>query len=95
MEIKELKIGQNNVNINLEVIEVNEPREFERFGKLGRVAVATVKDKSGKIKLTLWNDQIDKIKIGDKIKLTNGFVKEFQGEKQLTSGRFGKIEVEE
>ena len=93
MEIKELKIGQNNVNLELEVVEVNEPREFERFGKLGKVAVATVKDGSGKIKLTLWNDQIDGVKVGDKIKLTNGFVKEFQGEKQLTTGRFGKIEI--
>ena len=54
---------------------------------------AIAKDETGDIKLTLWNDDIEKVKSGDKVKLTNGYVSEWQGELQLTTGRFGKIEV--
>ena len=43
--------------------------------------------------MTLWNDDIGKVKAGDKIHLTNGYVNEWQGEIQLTTGRLGKMEV--
>jgi len=93
MQVTELQPRQGKVDITVEVTDIGEIREFEKFGSRGRVANATVKDESGEIKLTLWNEDIDKVKVGDKIKITNGYVNEFQGEKQLTSGRFGKLEV--
>ena len=94
MEIKELQARQTNVDIKLDVTEVGEARQFEKFGKPGRVATAEAKDDKGdSIKLTLWNDDIDKVKAGDKIHLTNGYVSEWQGELQLTTGKFGKLEV--
>ncbi|MFH1332220.1 MAG: OB-fold nucleic acid binding domain-containing protein [archaeon] len=93
MQVKELKPRQGNVNIELEVEEVGEVREFQKFGNVGRVANATAKDESGSIKVSLWNDDIDKVKAGDKIRITNGWVSEFQGEKQLSAGRLGKLEV--
>ena len=93
MNIAELKPRQGTVNIEAEVVDVGEAREFDKFGRKGRVANATIKDESGEIKLTLWNDDIDKIKKGDKVKITNGYVNEFQGEKQLTAGKFGKLEI--
>lgn len=93
MQISDLKPRQSNVTIECYVAEIGEVREFQKFGKVGRVANATIKDDSGTIKLTLWNDDIDKVKKGDKLKITNGFVSEFQGEKQLSAGRFGKLEV--
>ena len=93
MNIAELKPRQGNVSIEAEVIDIGETKEFEKFGRKGRVANATIKDGSGEIKLTLWNDDIDKIKKGNKIKITNGYINEFQGEKQLTAGKFGKLEV--
>ena len=94
MDIKQLQPKQGNVDIELDVLEVDDAREFQKFGKPGRVATAQAKDTNGdKIKLTLWNDDIARIKAGDKVKLTNGYVSEWQGELQLTTGRFGKIEV--
>ena len=93
MAIKDLKIRQGNVDIVVEIVDVGEPREFDKFGKRGRVATAVAKDETGDIKLTLWNDDIDKIKAGDKVHITNGYVSEWQGEPQLTTGKFGKMEV--
>ena len=92
MQIKEIKANQGKIDVEAKVIEKNDVREFSKFGKTGRVCNAVIEDESGKIKLTLWNDEIEKVNIGDKIKITNGYCSEFQGEKQLSAGKFGKLE---
>ncbi len=93
MEIKDIKSNQGNIDLILNVISKEEPRSFEKFGKTGRVCTVKVKDKSGEMKLTLWNEDIDKVNVGDKIHLENGWCSEFRDEKQLSTGKFGKIEV--
>lgn len=93
MAIKDLEARQGNVNLILEIIEKEDVREFEKFGKKGRVCNAVAKDATGTIKLTLWNEDIDKVKVGDNAKIENGWVGEWQGELQLSTGKFGKLEV--
>jgi|TARA_B100001971_G_scaffold202585_1_gene216534 replication factor A1 len=93
MAIKDLKIRQGNVDIIVDVVDVGEVREFEKFGRTGRVATAIVKDETGDMKLTLWNENIENVKAGDKVHITNGYVSEWQGEPQLTTGKLGKLEV--
>ncbi len=93
MKVNELQAKQGNVDIEVEIVSVDEPREFQKFGMTGRVANATAKDDTGEIKVTLWNEQIDQVKAGDKVKITKGYVNEWQGEKQLTTGKFGQLEV--
>ena len=95
MEIKDLQPRQSNVEVVATIKSIEEPREFEKFGNPGKVANATIEDESGSMKLTLWNDQIGQVKVGDKIHITNGYVNEWQGESQLTTGKFGKLEVVE
>ncbi|MBI4440035.1 DNA-binding protein [Candidatus Woesearchaeota archaeon] len=95
MAISDLNVGQGKVEITVEVVSVSEPRTFEKFGKPGRVANAKAKDETGEITLSLWNEDADKVKPGDKVKISNGFVSEFRGEKQLSTGRYGKLEVVE
>jgi len=91
-KISELTARQGSVEIEGTIKEIEEPRTFNKFGRDLRVANAVLEDDSGTVKLTLWNDEIDKFKSGDRVKITNGYVNEFQGEKQLTAGKFGKIE---
>ena len=93
--IKDLQIRQGEVDLVVEVVEIGEVKEFSKFGKTGKVATAKVKDESGDINLSLWNEQVDMIKPGDKVHITNGYVNEFQGDPQLTTGKFGKLEVVE
>ncbi len=93
MKISELTPRQGNVNLTAEVAEVGETRTFNKFGKDGKVANATLKDSSGKIMMTLWNEQTGLIKQGDTIEIKNGYVNEWQGEMQLTTGKFGTLEV--
>ena len=93
MNISDVQANQGNIDIVAVVVEKEEPRTFEKFGKQGRVCNAKLKDESGEIKLTLWNEDIETVKVGDKIHLQNGWCSEFRDEKQLSSGKFGKIEV--
>ncbi len=96
MKISELNFGQNNVALEAEVASMEEPREVNtKFGTTIELNIATIKDDSGEIKLTLWGDQAKGIEAGKKIKISGGFVKEFNGEKQLSLTKQGKIEVVE
>jgi len=93
MEVKDVQANQGNIDLVLKITDKGDTRTFEKFGKSGSVCSAKAEDESGEIKLTLWNDDIDKVKVGDKIHLKNGWCSEYQGERQLSSGKFGTIEV--
>jgi len=93
MNINELKPGQGNITVEGEITEVTPSRTFEKYGKTGKVANATLKDDTGTIKISLWNDQIDQVKTGTHVRITNGYVGEWKGELQLSTGKFGKLEV--
>ena len=93
MEIKDLQPRMGKVEMVVTVKDIAEPREFEKFGKTGKVANAMVCDETGTIKMSLWNEQIDQIKVGDKLLIKNGYVSEWQGEMQLGTGKFGSLEI--
>jgi len=93
MKISEINANQGDIDIEAEVVSIEEPRSFNKFGKDLKVANAKIKDDSGEIALTLWNEDINKVKPGDKIKITKGYAKEFNNEKQVTTGKFGTLEV--
>jgi replication factor A1 len=83
------------VEVEATVIEKGNPRQVQsRFKEeTYNVADAMVQDDSGAIKLTLWNEQIDQVNVGDNIKIENGYVTSFKGEIQLNVGKFGKLTV--
>ncbi len=93
MKISELKVGSVNGEVSGEIIDLEDARDvINKYGVKMKVASGTLKDDSGNIKLTLWNDDAGKFKVGDKVKITNGWVSEFKGTKQISSGKMGKIE---
>ncbi len=93
MEIKDLQANQGKVDLVVEVMHKEDPRTFEKFGKSGKVCNAKVKDASGQVTMTLWNEDVDKVSVGDRIHVENGWCSEYKGEKQVSAGKFGKIEV--
>lgn len=93
MKISELQPKQSNVTIELDIVEKLPVREFQKFGKPGRVCTAIGSDGEKQAKVSLWNEQVDEINTGDRIRLENGYVNEWQGELQLTTGKFGKLLV--
>jgi len=93
MNISELSVGMKDVSLSAKVAEKNEPREVQtRFGRR-LVADIMVKDKTGSIKLSLWEKQIDSVKEGDDIEITGAYVTEWRGSLQLAIPKTGKLEV--
>ena len=93
MQISELQAKQGSVALTAKVIEIGAARGFAKMGSSGRVANATIQDDSGTITLTLWNEQIDQVKVGDEVTIGDGFVSEWKGNLQLTTGRRGTLKV--
>ena len=91
MQVKDLSPRIGNVEITLDIAEKGNVREFDKFGKKGKVCNFICTDNTGKISLTLWNDDIDKVNVGDTIEIKNGWVGEYQGELQLSTGKFGEL----
>ncbi len=92
-KISELQAKQGNVEVEAKVTDLSGVRSFEKFGEPGRVCNATIQDDTGSVTLTLWNEQVDQVKEGDTVHVTNGYVSEWQGQKQLSTGKYGKLEI--
>jgi ssDNA-binding replication factor A large subunit len=96
MKISELKVGASNVTIQAKVVNKDEPREVvTKYGKRLSVANITLQDDTGSIAMSLWGNDIDNVNVGDVIEISNGYVNEFRGTPQLSTGKFGKIKVVE
>jgi replication factor A1 len=94
MNIKDLRDGMRTVEAEGEIIEISSPREVSlRTGGQARVADATLKDETGTIKLSLWDNQIDMVSKGARVKVSNGYTNNFRGEVQLNIGRYGKLDI--
>lgn len=92
VQVKDLRIGMKNVNLKAEVVEIAEPTSVvTRFGNYASVANALISDETGKIKLCLWNEQINSISVGDNIQIENAKIYAFRGEKQVRVGKNGTL----
>jgi len=94
MKIAELKANENVDEIILKIVEKKEARKvMKRYGGVAKLCELMGEDENGdKIKITLWNDEIDVIGVNDTIKIVDGWVKEWNGELQISTGKRGRIE---
>ena len=94
---EEAKNMRSGIDIEGVVERKGEPRTVnKKMGGTIDVCDAYLIDSTGaELKLTLWGDDITKVKDGSKIKITNGYTNTFKGEVSLTKGRYGKLEVSE
>jgi len=92
-KVSELVARMGKVELTGTITKKDDPRTFDKFGKPGKVANAKIKDDSGEVTLTLWNDQVDQVNVGDVVAVHNGWVSEYRGELQLSTGKFGTLEL--
>ena len=94
MKASDVKPGMQRMELELTIVEMEAPRAYtKRDGREGRVASAIGEDDSGRIKVSLWDADVDRVKVGNKIKITNGYSRAFRDEVQVSSGLYGKLEV--
>ena len=93
MKINELNADSRKVDVTGSIASKEEPREINtRYGKT-MISNAVLEDDSGSITLVLWGDECSKVNEKDKIKIENGYVKEWNGNLQLSVGKYGKMTV--
>ena len=81
------------ISIEGKIVNISEPRRVNtRYGPRS-VADAMLEDETGSIKLSLWEEKIESIHIGDSIKIDDAYVTEFRNELQLNIPRSGKLEI--
>ncbi len=79
--------------IEATVSELQPAREIEtRGGRKTRVRNGRLKDQTGEIALILWGTKVDLVERGDRVRVIEGWVKDYQGRPQLSLGRTGKLE---
>jgi replication factor A1 len=94
MNIRDLRDGMRRVDAEGEISEISEPRTVNlRTGDQAKVADCMLRDESGQIKLSLWDDQIDQVRQGSKVRVSNGYTNSFRGELRLNVGKYGKLEI--
>ncbi len=93
MKISDLKTGDAKVTVEGAVVEKGDARDVNtKFGQT-QVCECVIEDDSGTITLVLWGDQIKDVKEGDRVRVENGYIKEWNNSMQLNVGKFGKVKV--
>jgi len=93
VRISDLRPDMRNIELTGRITRIGDRREVEtKFGP-ATVAGAILEDDTGSVRLNLWRWQVDIVKEGNTIKITNAFVKTFGGQIELNVGGDGKIIV--
>jgi replication factor A1 len=94
MMVQDLRHGMKKVNLEAKVLETAKPSVVQtRYGNSARVTNAWIADKTGKIKLCLWNEQADLLTVGDTVQIKGASVSTFKGERQLRLGKTAIVNV--
>ena len=95
MNVSDLRPRRGVEKIELTVLDMEEPRGFfSGKGVKGNVCSAVARDdEGGRVGVTLWNNEIEKVNKNDRIIITNGWVKEWYGQLEISTGKFGSLEV--
>ncbi len=91
MNVNELKNKTPVDEITLKITAKEEPRTVGERSL--RVCSLIGEDETGQVTVTLWNEDIDKVNVGDTIKITKGWASTFNNNMQVSAGRLGKLEV--
>ena len=81
VKIKDLRSGIGTVDVTSRILEVNQ-RETEFDGDTKKVFSGILADETGKAQFTSWHDF--KLKAGDVLQISGGYVKSWKGIPQLT-----------
>lgn len=97
IRIKDAKKLRSGIYIKGEIESIGSSRTINlKSGGTIDVTDAILKDgieDDDKIKLTLWGDDIQSVKVGSKVEIQNGYTNQFKGEISLTKGKFGTMLV--
>jgi replication factor A1 len=93
--IGQLRVKMKKVDLKAKIVEIPPSlRVMTRFGHVAKVTNIKISDDTGSIRLSLWNNQMDDLYVGDNVEIENSYVTRYRGELQLRLGRKGTINNE-
>lgn len=97
IKVEKLNSNSRGVNLIVKVMSKGEPRETvsRADGSTHTVADVLAADDTASIYLTLWDDNIEKVKNEDVLDLKNVFVSLYRGSMRLNIGRYSSLETSE
>jgi len=92
LNIRDLKPGMSSVNIKVTVSNISEPKQITSGkGIEYEILEVEVKDETGTMMLVLWDEKVIPLKVGDVLRIENGFVTSFKGKWRINVGKYGEI----
>jgi len=94
--VESLTMGQSDVTLRGLVLGTDSVRTFDRDdGSEGRVANLTLGDETGRVRVTLWDEQAgraEELEPGTAVEVVDGYVREREGDLELHVGDRGAVE---
>jgi len=93
LNVQNLQPGMSHVNIAVKILSTSGSKQLvTSTGVNHEIVELEVGDKSGSIKLVLWDEKIiPDLKKDDIVSIENGFVTSFKGSWRINVGRYGTI----
>jgi len=92
MKVRDLKPTTKQVSLVAKVVNIGERRTIDsKFGEARQLAEAVIGDDTGTVVLSLWEAQIDQVRSGDTLQVTNGYVSIVRGHIRLNVGKYGTL----
>ena len=90
MKLNELEKNKKVISLVGTISHLDEPKETPTGAKLQE---GVFEDETGQVKITLWGEEANKYKVGEKVLMETGWCKEFEGALQISTGKFGKMKA--
>jgi len=91
--VQDLDDRRGGVSIRVRILSESEPRTVRtKDGQEHSVVDVMVGDRTGTVPLSLWDERIHDVDIGDIIDVDNAYVNTFKGRIRLNIGKYGTIE---
>jgi replication factor A1 len=95
--VEDLTMGASDVTLVGKLLDTDAVRTFDRDdGSEGRVSNLSVGDETGRVRVTLWDEQADRaeeLSAGETVEVVDGYVREREGDLELHVGSRGSVEV--
>jgi len=89
-----LKTGMKRISLKARVLAISRPQlALTKYNDYVMFSNVTLTDKTGTVKLTLWDGRINSLSIDDIVEVENANVTAYRGETQLRIGRHGRLRV--
>src|SRR5437879_13658077 len=94
MKVKELRPESKVDVIDLTIRQKGAVRDFSsRGGSTGKVCDARAVDEEGsEVSVSLWNEEIERVQANDRIRITNGWGREWRGSDAGRGWAMGVVE---